>query len=349
LDGDFLARPSIRVLVVDDFEPFRRFTCSVLQNRPDIEVICEASDGLEAVQKAQELQPDLILLDLNLPNLNGIEVARQIRECSPKSKVLFVSENRSPDIAEEALRNGASGYVVKSDAGSELLPAVDAVLHGGRFVSARLGGPNFRDPLDKHAVNDQRRQEITRRHEVEFYRDDAALVAGFARSVETALKIGNAAIVIATDKHRANLFHKLRADGVNVDVAIEQGSYIPLDAADTLSMIMVNDLPDPVLCAKAVGDLLTGAAKGSKGEHPRVAICGECAPTLLAEGNVEAAVRFERLWDEITKSYDADTLCGYLRTAFRHKESDSIFKRICTEHEFVRGNWWPQAEPPSFD
>src|SRR5439155_862233 len=84
--------------------------------------------GLEAVRKAQQLHPDLILLDIGLPSLNGIEAARRIRELSPKSKILFISENRSWDIAEEALRIGAGGYVVKSDAAGELLPAVEAVL-----------------------------------------------------------------------------------------------------------------------------------------------------------------------------------------------------------------------------
>jgi DNA-binding NarL/FixJ family response regulator len=86
------------------------------------------------------MQPDLILLDIGLPSLNGIEAARRIREISPKSKILFVSQNRSPDIAEEALSTGADGYVVKTDGASELLAAVKAVLEGKRFVSASLGG-----------------------------------------------------------------------------------------------------------------------------------------------------------------------------------------------------------------
>src|SRR5215468_1678785 len=119
---------ALRVLVVDDYEPWRRFSLTTLQKRPELKVISEASDGLEAVQQAQKLQPDLILLDIGLPSLNGIEAARRIREVSPSSKILFVSENRSRDIAEEALRTGANGYVVKSDAANELLPAVDTVL-----------------------------------------------------------------------------------------------------------------------------------------------------------------------------------------------------------------------------
>ena len=135
--------------MVDDYEPWRRFVLTTLQKQLTLQIIGEAVDGLEAVQKAQQLQPDLILLDIGLPTLNGIEAARRIRELSPKSKILFVSENRSWDIAEEALRTGAGGYVVKSDAVGELLPAVSAVLGGKRFVSASLSGNDLTHPKDK--------------------------------------------------------------------------------------------------------------------------------------------------------------------------------------------------------
>jgi DNA-binding NarL/FixJ family response regulator len=131
---------SIRVLVVEDFEPWRRFISSTLQKQPELEISGQISDGLEAVRQAQELQPDLILLDIGLPTINGIEAARRIREVSPASKILFVSETRSPEIAEEALNTGAGGYVLKSDAASDLLPAIKAVLQRKRFVSASLAG-----------------------------------------------------------------------------------------------------------------------------------------------------------------------------------------------------------------
>ena len=138
--GNLVDEPSIRVLVVDDYEPWRRFTCTTLSKQPELQIIGEVSDGLEAVQQAKELQPDLILLDIGLPTLNGIEAARRIREVSPASKILFVSENRSPDMAEGALSNGAGGYLVKSDAAGELLAAIKAVLEGKRFISASLAG-----------------------------------------------------------------------------------------------------------------------------------------------------------------------------------------------------------------
>jgi len=130
----------IHVLIVDDYEPWCRFVSTTLLKQPELQVIGVVSDGLEAVQQAEQLQTDLILLDIGLPTLNGIEVARRIREVSPASKILFVSENRSADVAEEALSTGAGGYVVKSDAAGELLPAIKAVLEGKRFISASLAG-----------------------------------------------------------------------------------------------------------------------------------------------------------------------------------------------------------------
>jgi len=320
---------SIRVLLVDDNEPWRCFLSSTLRKQPEYRVIGQASDGLEAVQQAQELQPDLILLDIGIPTLNGIEAARQIRELSPNSKILFISENRSWDIAEEALRTGAGGYLVKSDAGSELLPAAEAVLQGKHFVSASLKEHDF------SAAGKDRAAAITHRHEVAFYADDPSVVDGYAHFIESALKSGNAVVVVVTEPHRASLVPRLEADGVDVAAAIEQGSYIPLESTDTLSRLMVDDTVDPVRCAQVVGDVITAAVK--KKEHARVVFCGEIAPILLSKGNAEGAIKLEHLWDEITRGYGVDTLCGYLQSPFLSKESNPIFERICAEHTAVHG------------
>jgi DNA-binding NarL/FixJ family response regulator len=138
-----LATPLIRVLVVDNFEPFRRLVAKVLQRQPELQIICEV---LEAVQKAEEMQPDLVLLDIGLPSLNGIEAAQRIRELSPKSKILFVSQETSTNVVQGALASGGSGYVLKMNARNELLTAVNAVLGGKRFVGAILAGNKFTDP-----------------------------------------------------------------------------------------------------------------------------------------------------------------------------------------------------------
>src|ERR1700741_2269157 len=149
---------SRRVLVVDDNEPYRRFICSTLGKRPELHIVCEVSDGLEAVQKAEELHPDLVVLDIGLPSLNGIEVARRIRKLSSESKILFVSQESDADVVQEALGLGAVGYVAKTNAGIELLAAVEAVSQGRRFVSARLARHHFADASDAQAPDRLGRQ-----------------------------------------------------------------------------------------------------------------------------------------------------------------------------------------------
>ena len=127
---------ALRTLIVEDHEDLRALLRSLLENKTQCVVVGEASDGLQAVQRAQELQPDLILLDLALPKLNGMEAGRRIRKISPQSKIVFLSQNPAPEIVESALRIGA-GYLLKSDA-KQLPAAVDAVLEGRKFVSDRL-------------------------------------------------------------------------------------------------------------------------------------------------------------------------------------------------------------------
>ena len=133
----------MRVLVVEDFAAFLQVVRSTLAERPDVQVIGEVADGLEGVQKAELLEPDLVLLDIGLPTLNGIEAARQIRKLAPASKIIFVSQESSSEVVQEALKLGAWGYVVKTRASSDLLAAVDAFLEGRQFVSVGLSGQAF--------------------------------------------------------------------------------------------------------------------------------------------------------------------------------------------------------------
>jgi DNA-binding NarL/FixJ family response regulator len=137
-DDNHRSAPAVRVLLVEDFQPFRQFICSMLEKRSDLRIVSEVSDGLEAVRQAEELQPDLILLDIGLPTLNGIAAARRIRTLSPKSRIIFVSQESSDDVVGEGLSIGAAGYVVKMRAAVDLPAAVDAVLAGRQFLSSVL-------------------------------------------------------------------------------------------------------------------------------------------------------------------------------------------------------------------
>jgi DNA-binding NarL/FixJ family response regulator len=136
--GADLAASQVKILVVDDYEPFREFLCSTLRERPQFHIVAQASDGLNAIRQAEELRPDLLLLDIGLPMLNGIEAARQIRKIVLNAKIVFVSQESSADVVEEAFRVGARGYIVKTDSGRELLTGVDAVLRGETFASTAL-------------------------------------------------------------------------------------------------------------------------------------------------------------------------------------------------------------------
>jgi DNA-binding NarL/FixJ family response regulator len=138
--------PFVRVLIVDDFELWKGFLIARLEEQADLCIVGFASDGLAAVQKAEELQPDLILLDICLPKLDGIEAARQIQKRSPKSKILFLTVNADEDVVRAAFGAGGSGYVLKSDAATDLLAAMAAVLQGKQFTSTSLA--SIEDLLD---------------------------------------------------------------------------------------------------------------------------------------------------------------------------------------------------------
>ena len=337
---------SIRVLVVEDHQSFQQLICSMLGKRPDLQVIGRVSDGLEAVRKAEELQPDLILLDIGLPTLSGIEAARRIRKLSPGSKIIFLTQEGSADIVREALDLGAKGYVVKASAGSELLAAVDAVLRGREFVSKGLLGHTPTDAAETHVADSRRRDENllssapvtierTRSHKVRFYIDDASFLDGFVGFIEAALQAGDAVIVIATESHQKGLLQRLRNLGLDIAAAIEQRRYIPLDVDQSLSTFMRNDLPDPGRFRKAVGDLVATVANATPGKPRRVSACGEYAPTLWARGNGVGAIQVEHLWDEMAKACGIDTLCGYVLNSFQREQENTIYESICAEHSTV--------------
>jgi len=138
-NGPDSLRTTTRILAVDDFEPYRKFVSSLLHGRPDLRVVGEVSDGLQAVEKAQELQPDLILMDIGLPGINGIEAARQIRTLVPNAKIIFLTQESSPEVMQEAKSLGASGYVLKIEAETDLVAAVEAVRHGRQFFNDGAG------------------------------------------------------------------------------------------------------------------------------------------------------------------------------------------------------------------
>lgn len=319
----------LRILVVDDFEPWRRFVSSALAKQSGLHNLFEVSDGLEAVYRAGVLRPDVILLDIGLPTLNGIEAARRIRDLSPNSKILFLTEETSPEVAEAALEAGGAGYVVKSDAGRELVPAVKALSEGNRYVGARLVGRIFFSAPAGHPSG------VKSFHKLQVYSDDGSFLDGFARFIAGGLNAGNAVVVLATEEHREGIDEKLETQGFDLDILVKSGGYIPFDVAETLSSFMVDNEPDPNQFKNIVTSLVDTASKAPNGAARRVFACGECAPSLWRQGKLDAALRVEELWDEASHKFGLNTLCGYISRGLQGEREQGIFQRICAVHSDV--------------
>jgi DNA-binding NarL/FixJ family response regulator len=317
-----------RVLVVDDYEPWRRHLTSTLQKSRRWQIVGEVADGLQAVQQAQTVRPDLILLDVGLPGLDGIQAAQRILALDPGSRILFLSEHRSWDVAKAALETGARGYLVKSDAAAGLLSAMDAIVEGRRFISPALAA---------HAALETKQERTstqTRRHEAAFYTDERSLLKGYAQFAEGTLRAGGCFIVVSGVPRRDKLREELQTRGIDVDRAVEDGRYRPLDVADVLSQFMLDDRIDDARFWKTARALVADATRGATGEQSFVAACGDAAPALWKSGNGHAAVQLEHLWDELAKECNVEILCGYASHGAHHADHH-LFDRICAEHSAI--------------
>jgi DNA-binding response OmpR family regulator len=287
-------------------------------------------------------------LDIWLPKLTGIVAARKIRNVAPISKILFLSEEFDLDVARAALGEGGHGYVVKSDANNELFAAVEAVMQEKKFMSRRVASlafPGWEDSssidrrgeeaIARSAASASARRQGVRCHEVQFYSTESAFLDQFTRFLDTALRAGNAGVFVGTVSHRTAILERLQLENPNVASAIRRGKYVGLDAAEFLSNCMVNDMPDAGRFVRIVDDLIVAARQGATGERLRLALCGECAHVLWAQGKADAAIRLEELWNQIAAAYNLDILCGYLLGSLRREEDAYTFRRICEEHSRV--------------
>jgi len=285
----------MRILLVDDFKQWRQAILSLLGRERDLQVVGEAEDGLEAVEQAAKLRPDLILMDLGLPRLNGFAAAQQIRELLPSTRIVFVTQETAAECVQEAFRLGAIGYVHKSEVGDDLLTAVEAVLAGRRFVSSSLG-------FDESTVTEPRHH-----HQILFCPDETAFLEGLSRFIGAALEMGNAALVLASPSHHEAIWQRLRAQGVDIDGAIGRGTYVSWDADKT---------PNQAQFSETIRSLGEAAFKAGR-KRPRVALCSERTYRLWTEGRIDEVIRLEQFCSELAKNYDVDILCPYPLTIKR--------------------------------
>jgi DNA-binding NarL/FixJ family response regulator len=315
-----------RTLIVDDYEPWRQFLRVTLLSDQRFHIAGEAANGLEAVQKGRELQPDLILLDIGLPAMNGIEAARRLWEVSPETKVVFVSSTRSREILQEVLGLGACGYVLKSDAATELLPALSAVLEGKQFVSSSLSLLD-RGTADLGPIAPENKG-MPCSHEAIFCSHEQVLLDRATSFIGNALKSGDGAVVLATEAHREMILAKVQELGIDIPRAIEQGRYLWFDAEQALAAFMLNGVIDPNRLLNLFHNLVSTASGSGSGRRSRVAVFGECVHLLWERGNAEAAIQMERLGNELTRKYDLSILCAY---SLAHGKMHPEIERLISE------------------
>jgi DNA-binding NarL/FixJ family response regulator len=195
----------VRILIADDHEIVRMGLRALLEGHAGWEVCGEASNGKEAIEKAGKLHPDVVIVDVTMPQLNGLESARRILSASPDVRILVLSMHESEKLVEEALETGAHGFLLKSDAARELIAAVEAILKGRRFVGSKLA-KTLVHPLTE-AASFSPEVTLTGRE-----REILQLLAEGRTSKEVALALNISTKTAET--HRTNIMQKLNLHSI---------------------------------------------------------------------------------------------------------------------------------------
>src|ERR1700724_2769074 len=203
----------VRLLVADDHEIVRKGLRSLLEAQPGWQVTAEACDGREAVAKAKELKPDVTVLDISMPSLNGLEAARQILKNDSRSKILILTMHESDPLIREVLDVGARGYVLKTDASRDLVTAVTAVRSNKTFFTAKVAQMVLEGYLDKKPGKDKPPTESPKTRLTPRQREIVQLLAEGKSSKEVAVQLGLS--VKTAETHRANIMRRLDCHSVS--------------------------------------------------------------------------------------------------------------------------------------
>ncbi len=282
----------------------------------DFEVVAAVTDGRQALAASRRLDPDVIVLDVTMPDLNGFQTARELRQVGSRAKVVFLTMHNTDEFVAAALRDGAQGYVLKTRMHSDLTSALDHALAGRLFM------PSLASLFA--AADDGG-------HAVQFYAHDGVFLDDVAGFMGLALDRGDTVAVVGTDVTRAGVAQRLNAGGWNTAEAAAEGRYLPLDAADALAQVLRDERPDAASLA-AIVEGLDRSRVAATGSRSRLTIFGEMSVVLIQNGHFEAVGRLERLWSELTSTLPFVTLCAYPVRCINPEERPELFQSVCAEH-----------------
>ena len=306
-------RPAPRVLLADDHAEMRSHASSVLQETCDI--VASVSDGLEAVEQTIHLSPDVVVLDVTMPGLDGFQAARELRRRGSQAKIVFLSLHEGDEFVVTGIRSGGSAYVPKHRMPIDLPSAVEHVSAGRVFLPS-LSSLSAIAPRGGHAMM--------------FYARHEAWCSEAAGLVRVALSRGDAVTVFASEVTRMGVAKKLAAQGLDTTQVIADGRYVVVDAAETLQQIILNGQPDAQRVA-AVVDTLESRLAVSR-PAARMTIIGEIAAGV-GRNEPDALLGIEHLWNALAGDRPFLTVCGYSTRRLRDDAQDGrLWSGLCGQH-----------------
>jgi len=304
------------VLLVDDHPALLDRVSSLLSD--DFDVVGLYTDGREAIDAAPTVAPDVVVLDINMPGLDGFQTMRALEQSGSRAPVVFLSLHDAEDYVAEAFRCGARGYVLKRQVVDDLSGALDQVLHGRLFAPSLTSLYRLGDGTGAS-------------HAMQLYGDVPSFLDGLAAFFDMALRHGDATCIAATEDVREGLRARLRVRGWDVGGSPGDDRCLFLDAPDTLNRFMRNGLPEPELLAELVAELDDFRRAVANNATSGLTMFGNMVVPLIASGNTEGTIALEKQWNALTHDRPYFTLCGYATSCF-HNGSADLWSSVCAEH-----------------
>ena len=320
---------SVKVLIVDDHARFRHMVRSLIESQQKYQVCGEASDGIEAITKVNELHPDLILMDINMPRMDGLEATRIIRRESPDCSVVIVTQNDATVAREQARSVDASGFVTKSGLARDLIPEMGRVaMENNSIPGETKNGADQGEPWCGLLAG-----AAPRDHIVQLYQDQQFLNRAVCRFAAAAIANGEGVILVPTVAHWDAFRPRLESEGVDVKAAEKRGQLTIVDADNLLPTFMRDGMPDsPVFLGLAAN--VVSQARGD-GRYPKVRWWGEMVNILWERGDVAASMNLEDLFDNLAHEQDIAIFCSFLMDNFNGDVHARMLPRLGENHSHL--------------
>ncbi|HEX3738089.1 MAG TPA: response regulator [Terriglobales bacterium] len=343
---------SVEILIADDREPFRRMVRSLVESQPDYHICGEAGDGVEAIERVRQLRPDIVLMDINMPRMNGLEATRVIRSEAPECNVIIVTQNDVTVAREQARSANAKGFVTKSDLARDLLPTIEKfrsakpeaheanIAHKAESSNGRVAVENNSSLHQTKSAADHAEpwcgllnSAAARDHIVQLYQDQQFLNRAVCRFAAAAITNGEGVILVPTVAHWDAFRPRLEREGVDVKAAEKRGQLTVVDADNLLPTFMRDGMPDsPVFLGLAQN--VISHARGN-GRYPKVRWWGEMVNLLWERGDVAASMQLEDQFDQLAHEQDIAIFCSFLMDNFDGDVHARMLPRLSENHSHL--------------